>query len=117
MSLINRENNWEVVKRADGKPVNIVEIYTVVGPNRKSKYILKEESLHKLLAPVKHMEVVLISVVGHYRRGKSFLLNYMCRFLADYKNINGWMGNGDQPLEGMTSSLLKLFIEQELSLN
>lgn len=92
--------NRKMAKKGDGEPVNIIEIHKIPGQTKKAKYYLKVEALMKLLEPIKSMEVVVIAVVGQSRRGKSFLLNYMSRFLADYKNINGWIGDGSKPLEG-----------------
>ena len=87
------------MSRRIDRPLNIIEI-RAEGPNRRSKYVLKAEALRELLDPIKDIEVVVIAVVGHQRRGKSFLLNYMCRYLSDYKNINGWIGDGEEPLGG-----------------
>ena len=89
-------------KGSDFKPVHILEIYTVQGRSdeeKRSQYILKLDALRRLLEPIANIEVVVIPIIGPSRRGKSFILNYMCRFLNDPKNID-WMGRGDEGLEG-----------------
>ena len=80
-------------------PVHIIDILPVYGQNRKSKYVLRANELNKLLAPIRDIEVALIAIVGHSRRGKSFILNYMCRYLSDPNNPE-WMGKGTEKLEG-----------------
>ena len=71
------------------------------GQKRRSKYVLKLDVLRRLLEPIGNTEVVVIPIIGASRRGKSFILNYMCRFLNDPKNIN-WMEGRDGGLEGKT---------------
>ncbi|CAO1398340.1 unnamed protein product [Diamesa serratosioi] len=67
-----------------------------------------------LLHPdVKDRQIVVVSIVGAFRKGKSFFLNYCLRFLyANFKsvasrtqpsgNISEWMGDGDEPLRGFS---------------
>ena len=80
-------------------PVRILEITSVKGLNKRSEYVLKIDALRRLLEPIGDTEVVVIPIIGHSRQGKSFILNYMCRFLNDPKNIE-WMGREHDVLEG-----------------
>ena len=69
------------------------------GQKRKSKYELKLSALKNLLEPVKNKEVAVIGIIGAARRGKSFILNYLHRYLIGPNNLQ-WIGDGNQPLEG-----------------
>ncbi|KAG5673109.1 hypothetical protein PVAND_003183 [Polypedilum vanderplanki] len=66
-----------------------------------------------LLHPeVVNRKIVLLSIVGAFRRGKSFFLDYCLRFLyANYASIknpsnlinaDNWIGAAETPLEGFT---------------
>ncbi|TSP25404.1 Atlastin-3 [Bagarius yarrelli] len=55
-----------------------------------------------LLAPeVRDMEVVVLSVAGAFRKGKSFLLDFMLRYLHR-KPGQEWLGQEDEPLTGFS---------------
>ena len=56
--------------------------------------ILKDEK-------VKDKPVCVVSVAGAFRKGKSFLLNFMLRYLKNNgEERDDWMGAEDKPLEG-----------------
>ncbi|CAH0594472.1 unnamed protein product [Chrysodeixis includens] len=80
----------------------------VVTPNDEHRFELDEDSLKELLLrdDIKHLPVVLVSVAGAYRKGKSFLLDFFLRYLDKTYN-NGddnseWLGAPDEPLKGFT---------------
>ena len=79
-------------------PLEVVSIKKESG--RPAKYVLNYEGLKKLLKPINDKEVAVIPIVGPSRQGKSFILNYMIRYLSDPKSIN-WIGENDEPLKGM----------------
>jgi hypothetical protein len=83
MSL--KANQIITIKKQDHKP---------------AKYILNCEELSKLLDPISDKEVALISIAGPSRMGKSFLLSYMSRYLANPLEVN-WIGEKDDPLIGL----------------
>ena len=61
------------------------------GQNRKiivNQKILEEILLHE---EVKNRPVVILSIVGAFRKGKSFFLNYCLRFL--YANVSYFFGH------------------------
>ena len=87
---------------SQSKPVNVVTIQKDPTRRRVSSYVLHTEALRRLLEPIKDKELAIISVVGDARRGKSFLLNYMAKFLADKDN---WLSNRDAKLKGKTWKL------------
>lgn len=48
---------------------------------------------------VKDKPVVVVAVVGTFRKGKSFLLSFLLRYLRN-SGRDGWLGDPDAPLEG-----------------
>ena len=82
------------------EPVKILDIHkNKVKGQIKTKYVLNEEELNKLLDPIKDKKIAVIPIVGASRKGKSFILNYMTRYLLDYKNSD-WIGQKTNPLKG-----------------
>lgn len=93
-----------------GKAVRIIDI-----DKTGEHFVLKEDVLHSILSKVPpNMSVSVVGVVGAFRTGKSFLLDFFLRYL---KNTDGqvldagfqredtqleWMNNGEK-LEGNTS--------------
>lgn len=68
-------------------------------------FSLQEEALERLLLrePVQDMSVVVVSVAGAFRKGKSFLLDFMLRYMYSQKQGGGsWIGGADEPLTGFT---------------
>jgi len=67
------------------------------------RYELNVPVLEKiLLAPeVRDKRVVVVSVAGAFRKGKSFLLDFLLRFLQR-KGREGWMGDADEELTGFS---------------
>nr|XP_023018537.1 atlastin-like [Leptinotarsa decemlineata] len=69
---------------------------------------LDEEALRKVLMrdELKDRYVVVISVAGAFRHGKSFLLDFFLRYMsAKYilkQNTSEWIGSEDAPLEGFS---------------
>ncbi|KAF6199336.1 hypothetical protein GE061_007362 [Apolygus lucorum] len=80
------------------------------------RYQLDEDALRRILLAenVIDKNIVVISVAGDYRKGKSFLLGYFLRYLTyKYSADEGsstdpaapsmaWMGKADEPLEGFS---------------
>jgi len=50
---------------------------------------------------VEDLPVVVVSVAGAFRKGKSFLLNFIVRYLSS-EDKNNWLGGDDEPLEGFS---------------
>ncbi|XP_055966477.1 atlastin-2 isoform X1 [Sorex fumeus] len=50
---------------------------------------------------VRDLGIVVVSVAGAFRKGKSFLLDFMLRYMYN-QTSPGWMGSGDEPLTGFT---------------
>ncbi|XP_030022153.1 atlastin isoform X2 [Manduca sexta] len=80
----------------------------IVNLTSNHTYQLNEEALKKILLreDVKDLPVVLVSVAGAYRGGKSFLLNFFLRYLTSPEEIrdeNGtWLGAENNTLAGFS---------------
>ncbi|XP_046885106.1 atlastin-2 isoform X2 [Hypomesus transpacificus] len=60
-------------------------------------------ALEKLLLQdeIKDLNVVVVSVAGAFRKGKSFLLDFMLRYMHN-QHLDQWMGGDDEPLTGFS---------------
>ncbi|XP_045776497.1 atlastin-like isoform X1 [Maniola jurtina] len=77
----------------------------VVTPGPEHTFVLDEEELESLLLrdDVKDCSIVVISVAGAFRKGKSFLLDFFLRYMHHRYNLGGsgdWLGSEDEPLQG-----------------
>ncbi|OAD53941.1 Atlastin [Eufriesea mexicana] len=85
-----------------GHPVQIV----LAQPDHT--FELNEEALEKILLEddIKNRSVVVVSVAGAFRKGKSFLLDFFLRYMnSKYSNNNhtdSWLGKEDEPLSGFS---------------
>uniref|UniRef100_A0A4W4GWJ6 GB1/RHD3-type G domain-containing protein n=1 Tax=Electrophorus electricus TaxID=8005 RepID=A0A4W4GWJ6_ELEEL len=80
------------------KPVQIV-----VADEDAHEFALDEQALERLLLMehVRDLDVVVVSVAGAFRKGKSFLLDFMLRYM--YSQTSGrWLGGDNEPLTGFT---------------
>ncbi|XP_022052385.1 atlastin-3 [Acanthochromis polyacanthus] len=78
-----------------------VQIVTVCKEDHS--FALDAEALAQvLLAPeVRDKHVVVLSVAGAFRKGKSFLLDFMIRYMYRESDEN-WLGDDDKPLTGFS---------------
>uniref|UniRef100_A0A8C9Z677 Atlastin 3 n=1 Tax=Sander lucioperca TaxID=283035 RepID=A0A8C9Z677_SANLU len=78
-----------------------VQIVTVC--KEEHSFALDTEALTRvLLAPeVRDKHVVVLSVAGAFRKGKSFLLDFMLRYMYR-KDDENWLGEDDEPLTGFS---------------
>ncbi|XP_017778827.1 PREDICTED: atlastin-like [Nicrophorus vespilloides] len=80
----------------------------IVIDNKDHTFSLDEEQLsHVLLREdIKDRYVVVVSVVGACRKGKSFILDFFLRYLnvkyIENKSTSDWLGPQDVPLEGFS---------------
>uniref|UniRef100_A0A3Q3XER9 GB1/RHD3-type G domain-containing protein n=1 Tax=Mola mola TaxID=94237 RepID=A0A3Q3XER9_MOLML len=80
------------------RPVQIV-----LANEEEHSFSLDEEALERLLLQeeVQDLHVVVVSVAGAFRKGKSFLLDFMLRYM--YTQSSGsWIGGENEPLTGFT---------------
>lgn len=74
-------------------------------PNGTGKYIFHKNVLERMFlkTAAEQRKIVSISIAGAMRTGKSFMLNFLLRYLkARYvkHDMTQWLGNAEDPLEG-----------------
>ncbi|XP_073950970.1 atlastin-like [Choristoneura fumiferana] len=79
----------------------------VVSPSPDHSFHLDLEALSALLLreDLKDRAVVVVSVAGAFRKGKSFLLDFFLRYLHHTYILEGsgdWLGSEDEPLRGFS---------------
>ncbi|XP_050664575.1 atlastin isoform X2 [Leptidea sinapis] len=79
----------------------------VVNTGPGHTFVLDEDALAELLLQddVRDRAVVVISVAGAFRKGKSFLLDFFLRYMHHKYGSGGggdWLGSDDQPLAGFS---------------
>uniref|UniRef100_A0A3P9M633 Atlastin GTPase 2 n=1 Tax=Oryzias latipes TaxID=8090 RepID=A0A3P9M633_ORYLA len=76
-------------------------IQIVLTNEEEHSFELDAAALEKILLQdhVKDLNVVVVSVAGAFRKGKSFLLDFMLRYMHSQSN-ECWMGGDDDPLTG-----------------
>ncbi|KAL3066434.1 hypothetical protein OYC64_016397 [Pagothenia borchgrevinki] len=77
-------------------------IQIVVADEEEHSFSLQEEALERLLLKeeVQDLNVVVVSVAGAFRKGKSFLLDFMLRYM--YTQSESWVGTEEEPLTGFS---------------
>lgn len=80
-----------------GRPVQIVQL------EGGKRFSLDISGLEKILLAdhVKDLPVVVVSVAGKFREGKSFLLNFFLRYFMNGTQAN-WMDDANAKLEGFS---------------
>lgn len=66
----------------------------VTGDSEKDYFVLREENLASIIAKIpSDAKVSIVSVVGAFRTGKSFLLNFFLRYLRanNLDESSSWM--------------------------
>ncbi|XP_078464774.1 atlastin-2-like isoform X1 [Lampetra fluviatilis] len=84
------------VPMREARPVQVVRACS------DHSFELDEEALGRVLLDerVRDKDVVVVSVAGAFRKGKSFLLDFMLRYM--YNKTGSWLGGNDEPLTGFT---------------
>ncbi|XP_074645013.1 atlastin-2-like [Tubulanus polymorphus] len=83
--------------RLKGQPIQIITA------TDDHTFELNEEALQEILSDerVRDKYVVIVSVAGAFRKGKSFLLDFFLRYLRGSGDQN-WLGDANTPLEGFS---------------
>ncbi|XP_043107322.1 LOW QUALITY PROTEIN: atlastin-2 [Puntigrus tetrazona] len=78
-------------------------VQVVVADEENHEFSLDEEVLERILLQerVRDLHVVVVSVAGAFRKGKSFLLDFMLRYMYS-QGSDAWLGGRDEPLTGFT---------------
>ncbi|XP_062845799.1 atlastin-2-like [Trichomycterus rosablanca] len=80
-----------------------VPVQIVVADEDEHEFSLDEQALERLLLQehVRDLNVVVVSVAGAFRKGKSFLLDFMLRYMYNQES-SPWVGGDDEPLTGFS---------------
>ncbi|XP_044304711.1 atlastin-3 [Varanus komodoensis] len=82
-------------------PVQVVLVH-----KDQHSFELDEKALSRVLLQdvIRDLDVVVVSVAGAFRKGKSFLLDFLLRYLYTQKEGSGteWLGDKDEPLTGFS---------------
>ncbi|XP_007102919.2 atlastin-2 isoform X1 [Physeter macrocephalus] len=89
-------NSDEVMKKPC--PVQIV-----LAHEDDHNFELDEEALEQILLQehIRDLHIVVVSVAGAFCKGKSFLLDFMLRYMYN-KDSQSWIGGNNEPLTGFT---------------
>ncbi|XP_069860024.1 atlastin-3 isoform X2 [Dipodomys merriami] len=82
-------------------PVQVVLVH-----KEQHSFELEEKALASILLQehIRDLDVVVVSVAGAFRKGKSFILDFMLRYLYSQKeggHLN-WLGDPEEPLTGFS---------------
>jgi len=93
-----QESKLIVRMAGEDRPVQIVKIDD---ESETHNFILDEDALNEILNKdeIKDKPICIISVAGAFRKGKSFLLNFMLRYL-EAGGSEDWMGPEESHLNG-----------------
>ncbi|XP_042318791.1 atlastin-2 isoform X2 [Sceloporus undulatus] len=78
-------------------------IQIVLAHEDDHKFDLDEAALERILLQehIRDLNIVVVSVAGAFRKGKSFLLDFMLRYMYN-KESAAWIGGSNEPLTGFT---------------
>ncbi|XP_067288508.1 atlastin-2-like isoform X2 [Pseudorasbora parva] len=78
-------------------------VQIVIADEDNHEFSLDEGELERLLLQehVRDLNVVVVSVAGAFRKGKSFLLDFMLRYMYN-QSSDFWLGGNEEPLTGFT---------------
>ncbi|XP_018120611.1 atlastin-2-like isoform X2 [Xenopus laevis] len=100
----SEENNVEEIQL--NSDTEVMEkprpIQIVLAHEDDHNFELDETALESILMQehIRDLNVVVLSVAGAFRKGKSFLLDFMLRFM--YSQSSSWIGGDYEPLTGFT---------------
>ncbi|XP_067389133.1 atlastin-2 isoform X1 [Emydura macquarii macquarii] len=94
-ALLNTEAKADL---EEPRPIQIV-----LAHEDDHNFELDEEALENILLQehIRDLNIVVVSVAGAFRKGKSFLLDFMLRYMYN-KNSSCWIGGNNEPLTGFT---------------
>ncbi|OWK17492.1 ATL3 [Cervus elaphus hippelaphus] len=81
-------------------------VQVVLVQKDQHSFELEEKALASILLQdhIRELDVVVVSVAGAFRKGKSFLLDFMLRYLYFQKEggHSNWLGDPEEPLTGFS---------------
>uniref|UniRef100_A0A7N9ALJ8 Atlastin-2-like n=1 Tax=Mastacembelus armatus TaxID=205130 RepID=A0A7N9ALJ8_9TELE len=92
---------WSSSEEEDEEVSMARPVQIVVADEDEHSFSLQEEVLERLLLreELQDLHVVVVSVAGAFRKGKSFLLDFMLRYMYQQSTIS-WIGSENEPLTG-----------------
>ncbi|XP_048504895.1 atlastin [Athalia rosae] len=99
---LSMDDDESKIGREVGRPVQVV----LAHPDHT--FELDENALEEILLQddIKDRSVVVVSVAGAFRKGKSFLLDFFLRYMNTRYNLktetDAWLGSDEDPLDGFS---------------
>ncbi|KAM5247872.1 atlastin-3 [Ctenodactylus gundi] len=91
----------DVMESVKPRPVQVVSVH-----KDQHSFELEEGALANILLQdhIRDLDVVVVSVAGAFRKGKSFILDFMLRYLYSQKDggHSNWLGDPEEPLTGFS---------------
>ncbi|KAH9393030.1 putative RING-H2 finger protein [Tyrophagus putrescentiae] len=99
-SSSSNASDYEVIPNSEfyGHPVQIVKV------TDERKFELDVEALGNILLrdSIRDTPVVVVSIAGDFRKGKSFMLNHFLRYLQAGCGTADWLADPSAPLKGFS---------------
>nr|KAF6499084.1 atlastin GTPase 1 [Molossus molossus] len=95
-----KTNEWSSEEEEPVKKAGPVQVLVVKDHH---SFELDETALNRILLSeaVRDKEVVVVSVAGAFRKGKSFLMDFMLRYMYNQESVD-WVGDYNEPLTGFS---------------
>ncbi|MEE6492339.1 hypothetical protein FKM82_016551 [Ascaphus truei] len=96
----DRNYDWSSEEDESEKKARPVQVLVVKDDH---SFELDEPALNRILLSeaVRDKEVVAVSVAGAFRKGKSFLMDFMLRYMYKTEPVD-WLGDYNEPLSGFS---------------
>ncbi|XP_053553626.1 atlastin-1 [Bombina bombina] len=96
----DRNYDWSSEEEESEKNAHPVQVLVVKDDH---SFELDEAALNRILLSeaVRDKEVVAVSVAGAFRKGKSFLMDFMLRYMYKTEPVD-WLGDYNEPLSGFS---------------
>ncbi|KAE8586494.1 hypothetical protein XENTR_v10021684 [Xenopus tropicalis] len=96
----DRNYDWSSEEEEYEKKAHPVQVLVVKDDH---SFELDEAALNRILLSeaVRDKEVVAVSVAGAFRKGKSFLMDFMLRYMYKTDTVD-WLGDYNEPLSGFS---------------
>ncbi|KAM5129030.1 atlastin-1 [Mantella aurantiaca] len=96
----DRNYDWSSEEEEYEKKAHPVQVLVVKDDH---SFELDEGALNRILLSetVRDKEVVTVSVAGAFRKGKSFLMDFMLRYMYKTEPVD-WLGDYNEPLSGFS---------------
>ncbi|ELW47001.1 Atlastin-1, partial [Tupaia chinensis] len=95
-----KTSEWSSEEEEPVKKAGPVQVLIVKDDH---SFELDEAALNRILLSeaVRDKEVVAVSVAGAFRKGKSFLMDFMLRYMYNQESVD-WVGDYNEPLTGFS---------------